>query len=155
MDRYDFRFGGRRGFGLWRLLAALLLGLAAHDARANCTVSAGSVVFGSYDVFSVQPLDGAGSIGIDCDPATPYSISLGTGGGSYGQRELASGGDSLGYNLYTGATRVVVWGDGSGGTGTVGGSTAQASHTVYGRIPAGQNVPAGSYGDTIIVTVSF
>jgi len=155
MDRYDFRFGGRRGFGLWRLLAALLLGLAAHDARANCTVSAGSIVFGSYDVFSAQPLDGAGSIGIDCDLATPYSISLGTGGGSYGQRELASGPDRLGYNLYTGATRVIVWGDGSGGTGTVGGNTAQASHTVYGRIPAGQNVPAGSYGDTIIVTVSF
>ena len=27
--------------------------------------------------------------------------------------------------------------------------------TVYGRIPAGQNVPPGSYSDTILVTVIF
>ncbi|WBY09758.1 spore coat protein U domain-containing protein [Sphingomonas sp. 7/4-4] len=27
--------------------------------------------------------------------------------------------------------------------------------TVYGRIRAGQNVPAGSYSDTIIVTVTY
>lgn len=142
------RIPGRVPFGL-------LLALAAQAASANCTVSAGSVVFGNYDVFSAQPLDGAGTIGIDCDPATSYSISLSQGGGSYSQRELSTGSALLGYNLYTGSSRTVVWGDGSGGTDTVGGSGTTANHTIYGRIAAGQNVPAGSYGDTIIVTVSF
>ena len=35
------------------------------------------------------------------------------------------------------------------GTGT------ETSLTVYGRIPAGQNVPAGSYSDTVVATVTF
>lgn len=30
-----------------------------------------------------------------------------------------------------------------------------ANHTVYGRIPAAQNVPSGAYADTITVTVTF
>ena len=31
----------------------------------------------------------------------------------------------------------------------------RAAFTVYGRIPAHQNVPAGNYTDTIVATVFF
>jgi hypothetical protein len=29
------------------------------------------------------------------------------------------------------------------------------SHTFYGRIPASQNVPAGSYADSVVLTVTY
>jgi spore coat protein U-like protein len=36
------------------------------------------------------------------------------------------------------------------------GSGSNQAHTVYGRIPAGQNViNMGSYSDTIVATVSY
>jgi len=41
----------------------------------------------------------------------------------------------------------------SGGTVTAG--TRNFARTIYGRIPRLQNVGAGAYGDTIILTVTF
>lgn len=61
----------------------------------------------------------------------------------------------LSYNLYIDPTRLLVWGDGSGLTTTVTNLALSADHTVYGRIPAQQNVTAGSYADLIVVTVTF
>jgi spore coat protein U-like protein len=34
-------------------------------------------------------------------------------------------------------------------------SKAASSLTVYGRVAAGQDVPAGSYSDTVIATITF
>ncbi len=77
--------------------------------------------------------------------------------GSYNPigEQVASGASRLPYNLYTDASYNLVWGDKSAGTAVVGGSAATASHTVYGRIPRKQNVGAGVYADTVVVTVSF
>lgn len=137
-----------------RALAALLL-LAAPALAADCTVNASGVAFGNYDVFSPAALNGAGTVSVTCSPAISYSVGLSTGNGSYSQRLLLSGSATLDYNLYTDASRSVVWGDGTSGTSTVGGNGESVDHTVYGRIPAQQNVTTGSYGDTIIVTVTF
>jgi spore coat protein U-like protein len=57
-----------------------------------------------------------------------------------------------------------VWGDGSAGTSTQGGSGAglgigsAITHTVYGELPNtdnNQNAPAGNYSDTVTVTVEY
>jgi spore coat protein U-like protein len=54
-----------------------------------------------------------------------------------------------------------VWGDGSGSTTLVGGGallsvgTTVTPYTVYGRIPAGQDSAAGSFMDTIVVTLNY
>jgi spore coat protein U-like protein len=37
----------------------------------------------------------------------------------------------------------------------VNGSGLGATHVVYGRVPARQNVRAGSYADTLVVTLDF
>jgi spore coat protein U-like protein len=140
----------RRGSALFALLL-----LAAPALRADCTVSAGGVAFGSYDVFNPSALDGAGTVSVNCSPAASYSLGLSSGGGSYSQRQLSNLSTTLNYNLYTDASHSVVWGDGTGGTGTVAGNGESNNHVVYGRIPAQQNATAGSYGDTIIVTVTF
>jgi spore coat protein U-like protein len=68
---------------------------------------------------------------------------------------MSTGSDQLNYNLFVDASRVVVWGDGSGGSSTVALTAAAADIPVYGRVPGGQNVPAGSYIDTIVVTVTY
>ena len=92
--------------------------------------------------------------------AVSYSISLSKGvSGSYAPRKMQLV-SSLNYNLYTTVNRATVWGDTTGGTGNVsdgyliGLGTVVRSYTVYGTIPAGENVPAGAYGDVITVTVT-
>lgn len=136
-------------------MLVLWLALLSPSLWADCGASAIAVVFGNYDVFSAVHLDSTGRIDVACTPGADYTIALSTGNGSYGQREMLSGAIVLDYNLYTNASRTTIWGDGSGVTSNVGGSGVSASHTVYGRVPALQNKPAGSYADTIVVTVTY
>jgi hypothetical protein len=80
--------------------------------------------------------------------------------GIYGSaRTIANGANILDYNLYTSTARTTVWGDGTGATSTVAGSGAglltASTQTVYGRVSASQDKPAGTYTSTITVTVTF
>lgn len=139
----------RTGTGWAMLLAATL----AHAAQ--CTVATSPVAFGAYDTCAVSAADSTGSVSVSCDVAASYSIAIGTGGSATFSRVMASGGNRLAYGLFTDATRSVVWGDGSAATSRVNGSGLGASHAVFGRAPARQNVPAGSYADALVVTVDF
>jgi spore coat protein U-like protein len=137
---------------------ALWLALTAHSACGACTVGVTGVVFGNYDPFSNVAQVSAGNVSVTCDIGTIYTITLSPGSGTYASRAMTGPGIPLSYNLFTDPTRVLVWGDGTSGTlavpGTSTGLTA-TNHAVYGRIPARQNVPVGSYTDTVIVTVTF
>jgi spore coat protein U-like protein len=66
-------------------------------------------------------------------------------------------GERLNYDLYFNSTRTQIWGDGTAGTvvWSTGFLSGTRSHTVYGRIPALQNVTIGAYTDTVIVTAIF
>jgi spore coat protein U-like protein len=136
---------------------ALWLASSLGPAFASCSVNATGLVFGNYDPFSDVPLDGASTVTVTCSSATNYSIALSAGNGTFASRLLVSDGHSLEYNLYTDSTRTMIWGDGSSGTSVVSGEDAGSGtdHTVYGRIPSGQNPLVGTYTDTITVTVSF
>ena len=71
---------------------------------------------------------------------------------------MTSGSNLLSYNLYTDSARTSVWGDGTGSTNTIGGTGTGGSQavTVYGRVSLGQTgVPAGSYADTVAVTITY
>ena len=141
------------------LLSTLLL-LLAGTAQSACSVDPTPVAFGVYSPFSVAPTDTAGTLHVTCDTVTAgYTVLLSAGGaGSYSPRRLSGSGYTLSYNLYTDPLRTTVWGDGSGGTASVAGAFAlpgAIDHTVYGRVPAGQNVAAGAYADTITVTINF
>ena len=153
------RHAGPNPGGSWTPPAAcsvLLLCLACGAAgAASCSASTAGVAFGAYDPQAAVALDSAGDIGVDCDMATGYSIGLSPGNGSYQTRQMTGTGSRLVYNFYTDATRMIVWGDGSQGTQAVAGSGTRAHHTVYGRIPAGQNVQAGSYADNLVVLLAF
>lgn len=74
---------------------------------------------------------------------------------------MYSGAYAIEYNLYTDSTRTTLWGDGSAGTSYVsdgyllGLLTVSRNYPVYGRVPAGQNLPAGVYSDVVVVTVDY
>lgn len=157
--------------------AVVMLGLGAAllPARAeaacsplslcSCTVTATGVSFGNYNVLTTTPNDATGTVRVTCilllDLAGSFTVDLSTGAsGSYAARTLRNGANNLSYNLYTDAARAQLWGNGTGGSNRVvqnfaGLLLVDRSYTVYGRIPARQNVRPGSYSDTIIVTVTY
>lgn len=67
--------------------------------------------------------------------------------------------DRLRYNLYLDSSRTTVWGDGTGGTRVYSDRAQPNNHTVtvpvFGRIYGAQDVGAGSYADSLIVTLDF
>lgn len=147
------------------VLAALLLSNPAQALLETCTVTALPVSFGSYNPVSGAAVDAAGEVTVLCTAVLSinvgYSIRLSTGGGTYAPRRMSLLTHTLDYNLYTSAARTTVWGDGSGATSTVSDSYALAllavtrQYPVYARIPGSQNVAAGAYTDTIVVTVDY
>lgn len=140
------------------IVLAIALALTPPVTRsASCGVSTSGLSFGNYDVFSTLNDDVTGTISVNCTSGAPYSISLSSGFGIYAARAMTNAGNTLAYNLYLDPTRLTIWGDGSAGTGIFNGTGTGASvgTTVYGRIPAKQNVPVGNYMDTITITVTF
>ena len=147
------------------LVIALFL-LLASGAEAACTVSTTPVNFGAYDVFSTAPLDALGTISVSCTgkkkKKIKVTISIGQSpnSGSFNPRQMkhTTLADLLDYNLYTNKKRTKIWGDGTGGTSVVK-KKVKANKTkvfkVYGRIPPLQDVSAGSYLDTLTVTIVF
>lgn len=139
------RWGGRATAGL-ALLAA------STAASAACDVSPQAVAFGAYDPLSATSLDGVGNVQVTCDLLTSFVVSLGPGAGTVANRRMTGGAAQLNYNLYKDAARLFVWGEGLAGVSTLG---TNVQLTVYGRIPAGQTVPANVYVDSVTVTVDF
>lgn len=129
-------------------------------ALASCQfIRVSDVNFGAYNVFARSPNnDGVGSLRIKCQGgAKPVSVMLSSGQSqSFTPRTLRSGNHLLNYNLYTSASRTMVWGDGSAGTSTM--TADKNAHTVldvFGSIPEGQDPAVGNYSDNIVVTVNF
>ncbi len=157
-----------------RILCILLLALGLFDARAeaadSCSMSVGGINFGVYDPTAGSAATSIGTLLVSCSwtPPAPASItvavSLSTGSsGSYAARTMKSGSNTLQYNLYFNSNGSTIWGNGTGGTdyggatlttGTPSGSSS-TSGTIYGIVPAHQDVAPGAYGDTIIVTLSY
>lgn len=143
----------------------LLMPCVAFAASSGtCMVSTTPVNFGSYDVFSNSAVDTVGQVTVGCTGVgTTYSVTVQLNKGLVGsvaQRKMqqGNGNDKLSYNLYTDAGRSTIWGDGTSSSSTqtinVNGGTS-STLSIYGRIPALQDVEMGSYTDSITVTINF
>jgi spore coat protein U-like protein len=127
---------------------------------ASCSVSAGTLAFGNYTPTSGSPTDASSAVNITCTNGTHYTVAL--DGGSTESNVAAramsdTNAHTLSYEIYTDSTHATVWGDGTGSTITqsgTGSGTAQPL-TAFGRVPASQFAAAGSYSDTVTVTVSY
>ena len=148
---------------------ALLLPIAAQAGTASttfnvtatvlatCGVSATNVAFGNYGSGQV---DATGTISVSCTNLAAYTVELdaGTGSGATiaSRRMTGPSNQTLAYTLYHDAARSLLWGTTSGLQSVVGiGNGAAQALTVYGRIPSAQYPGAGSYSDTITVTVTY
>lgn len=142
------------------------------DAVAmDCIVATSGVAFGTYDPRASAPNDAVGNLTVRCvhtgrgATRAGYTVSLSPGiSGSYAQRTLRSGAAALSYNLFDGADRSRIWGDGTAGTGLVSGIVLvnpgrfeinETVHPIYGRILPLQDASVGLYSDTILVTLAF
>jgi spore coat protein U-like protein len=129
--------------------------LASQPASAaECAVYAQGVNFGTFDPLTLLPLDGVGNIRVSCATPVGFSVSLSSGSGTIEARKLTSGSAELYYNLFTSPALAVVWGDGISGE-SVSASGQLVDLPIYGRVPAPRNAPAGSYIDTVTVTISY
>lgn len=136
---------------------------------AACTVSSTTnVSFGTaYNPLSGTPTEAQGTVTISCGDGTTsitsVALNVGTGGGSFASRTMAQGGHTVAYNLYTTNAYAAVWGDGTGGSVTVGGgrdchTPNPCTFTAYGRIPGSQTtvIPSATpYTSTITATVTW
>jgi spore coat protein U-like protein len=147
-----------------RLVFFFIILLSVHRAEAACNVATTNINFGPYDVFSNSPKDSTGTISVDCDEAPPPIVvirigpSFTSGGFKPRQMKHTSRPDKLNYNLFIDSAMSVVWGDGTGGTSTVANKVTKNKmwvSTLYGRIPAGQDVSVGTYSETVSVTITW
>src|SRR5689334_3372464 len=89
------------------LIAIAAAAWQADASGASCSVSTSGVNFGTYDYIATSaPLDSAGTISIACDASVTFAVALSAGSGSYANRTLRSGGNTLFYNLFTDPARV-------------------------------------------------
>lgn len=129
---------------------------------SSCTISTLGLTFDSYSYASGFPADGAGTVLTNCTRNTNAVITLDQGNNfatnSSNEAPLrrlknTDTTNYLNYTLYQNSAMTTIWGN-STNTGVTS-SNESTSTGVYGRIPAGQNVPAGSYSDTVTATVTF
>ncbi len=124
-----------------------------------CSVTASNLDFGAYQPIAGVDTDATSTVTATCTLGTSYEIGLDAGSGTPGTTTRAmtgGGGDFLDYELYSDTSRSIVWTDLAGANPVAGtGTGLDVPHIVYGRIPAGQEVPADSYSDTINVTIEF
>lgn len=160
-------------------LAAFVLGLAASCGgaqavtsitstfqvriaiTATCIFSTGAASdldFGTQGVLAAN-VDQTSTIMVQCTNTTPYDIGLNGGSvaSSVTARQMSGPASArINYNLYRDAGRTANWGN-TVGTDTLSAvaTGAPVSHTVYGRVPAQTTPAAGSYADTVTVTVTY
>jgi spore coat protein U-like protein len=133
-----------------------------------CTVSVGTLNFGSTPANIAAAIDSTATITAKCTNSTPYSIGLGSGlnaSGSQRRMQLGATGNYVTYNLYTDSGYSQAWSTTTSTTSCTGGSGscdlgtgtgANQNYTVYGQVPAQQApVAAGTYSDTVVVTVTY
>lgn len=129
----------------------------------NCTIITTPVSFSTYDPIGANATadddNGTGTVTIACTRGTIATIGLGPGNNASGtaRRMLNGTSNYLTYELYQSSARTTVWGNAGAALYSPGAAPSKAPRTfsVYGRIFAGQDLPAGNYVDTVQATVNF
>lgn len=123
----------------------------------QCSVTATPLDFGTVGLLLANTL-GTSTIGVQCSSGSAWNVGLdkGSNGASITTRKMASGANLVGYQLYSNAARTTVWGDTVGSNTVAGTGNGNVQNlTVYGSVPAQTTPAAGTYNDTITVTVTY
>lgn len=119
-----------------------------------CSVTATDLSFGAYD--AVLGNVATNTVSVTCTSGGGYTVGLDNGLYFSTTRRMKNAGtDYLGYELYKEVGHTNRWGSSGGDLVSGIGSGAAQALTVYGNLPAGQGLIAGSYTDIIQVTVTY
>jgi spore coat protein U-like protein len=123
----------------------------------SCNVSANPLAFGQY---SGAALNVSTTISVTCNTGDTYSVGLNAGGGTGATvtnrlMTLSSGSSTLAYSLLSGSFTGTNWGNSSGSWVSGTGNGSAQTLTVYGVVAAGLYPTAGSYGDSVTVTLTY
>lgn len=157
----------------------VLLGFSGTaDAALQCTIPAGvSLNFGVYDDSSPTTKDVSTAFSVNCcrtgapNPTVgTMTITIGVSANSgqiiTRQMKNSANADLMSYQLYFTSFGGTVWGDGVIGgspfnqgvsinsTCTSGGQAVAVGSAIFGRIFAQQAVSAGSYSDTLTISIT-
>lgn len=130
--------------------------------NANCNIVSDSITlpFGSYDPTAItiaNNLDSVTTFSVRCTKGTSAIITLSEGLNASGHfRRMGNAiGNYLNYQLYTNSSRSAVWNSTNTMVYAAQNFTPRV-FSIYGRVPGGQsNVSAGSYSDSVTITVAF
>jgi spore coat protein U-like protein len=132
----------------------------------SCTITAGAMTFVSYNPTAAADNDANATITSTCTAGGAAVITMGEGGrarsGSSDAiplRAMYNGSEGtpeyLLYHVYSDSAGGTVWGNTSDtGKSITADGTAQA-FTAFGRIPKNQTVSAGSFSDSVTVTLTY
>lgn len=125
----------------------------------NCTVVATPLVF-TPPQGGTAAVDSTSTITLACTPNADFDVALNAGANAIGgarHMKIAAGTELLPYEIYQDSAHTQIWGS-NAGTNTRQGTapTGAATFTAFGRIAADRPaVSAGTYADTVTVTVTF
>ena len=127
--------------------------------QADCTVATllSDINFGTEGVLATD-VAASSTLTCTCSLGTPYSIGLNAGTGSgatVATRKMTNGSSTVDYSLYSDSSHVNVWGNVSGEWMEATGTGLPQLFTIYGLVPPQTTPGAGTYTDTITVTVTF
>ncbi len=129
---------------------------------SECTISAFAINFGTYEPVvanAATPLDSTATINVYCTKNTAGTVTLDNGlNFSGGNRRMKNaGGIFMTYEVYRDAPRTTVWNgvNVNSATSTSKNTALGGGFIAYGRIPAAQDIPAGSYNDTLQSVVNY
>ncbi len=104
-------------------------------------------------------VDASATISLRCTENAAYDIGLdaGSNGGDTTTRKMSDGnGNTVDYQMFQDSARTVNWGNTVGtDTKSATGTGVDETHVIYGRVPAQATPPAGTYTDTVTVTVTY
>lgn len=126
---------------------------------ADCQVQGSPALdFGSAGALTAA-LTAQAAISLVCTEDTPFTIALDAGQNAVGGvngRMMEAGGATVAYQIYRDAGRSLVWGDSQGVNTQAGTGTGDVqSFNLYGRVPNQPTPPAGTYNDTVGITLTF
>jgi spore coat protein U-like protein len=161
----------------WKLLVPPLLGVLfcatgtfpalAAPRAAEVSVSTSVAVFGVDfgAVYDAGPSLGHGLVVVSAPSGVTFSVALGSGvhpSGDHRNLQRVGGVEKIPYNLYQDAACSIPWGDSdssatfpsASGVSAVGTGRGEPI-TIYGKLVLPELLPAGTYGDTVLVTILY
>lgn len=135
--------------------------VATATVTNDCALTATTINFGSSVGILSSDKTATGTITATCTNTDNYSIALNRGttsGATLADRQMAGSGSAVvHYQLYTDSGYSTIWGDGTSGTSTQGGTGTGSSRAfaVYAKVPAQATPAPNTYSDTVTVTVSY